>query len=96
VENKVVAVEYLPEFRELEVKFASGARLGCPIDALKMLSWTGTEFIQAPKPTNQQLSNVRVWASGYAIDFPEIEQNFDVDELIALLPINRQLLDSSH
>jgi hypothetical protein len=68
------------------VKFVSGARLCCPIDALKMLKWTGSKFVQAPRPTDAQLTNVRVWAGGYAIDFPDIEQNFDLDELMALLP----------
>mgnify|MGYP001797387750 FL=1 len=93
MENKIVAVEYLPALRELEVKFSSGARLGCPIDALNMLKWTGSEFSQVPQPTDQQLSNVRIWAGGYAIDFPDIEQNYDVDELLALLPINYQLAE---
>lgn len=88
--NKIIAVRYLPETREVEMKFASGARLGCPVDALEMLNWTGSEFVPAPRPTDEQLSNVRVWAGGYAIDFPDIEQNFDLDELTALLPIDRQ------
>ena len=90
MENKIVEVRYLPESRELEVKFSSGARLGCPVDALKMLNWTGLEFVQAPRPTDSQLSNVRIWAGGYAVDFPEIGQNFDIDELMALLPVSHQ------
>lgn len=95
MENKIVDVQYLPESRELEVKFSSGARLGCPVDALKMLTWTGSEFVQAPPPADSQLSNVRIWAGGYAVDFPDIGQNFDVDELIALLPVNRQLMEAA-
>ena len=90
MENKIIAVRYIPKARELEVKFSSGARLGCPVDALKMLKWTGTEFVQAPRPTDAQLANVRIWAGGYAVDFPDIEQNFDIDELLSLLPIQRQ------
>ncbi|MBE9076179.1 hypothetical protein IQ241_02525 [Romeria aff. gracilis LEGE 07310] len=72
------------------MKFASGARLGCPVDALEMLNWTGSEFVQAPRPTDEQLANVRVWAGGHAVDFPDIEQNFDLDELMALLPIDHR------
>ena len=90
MENKITAVRYIPESRELEVRFSSGARLGCPVDALEMLTWTGSEFVQAPRPTDDQLANVRVWAGGYAVDFPDIEQNFDIDELMALLPSDRQ------
>ncbi|MEL6777709.1 MAG: DUF2442 domain-containing protein [Cyanobacteria bacterium J06597_16] len=86
MENKIIAVRYISESRELELKFSSGARLGCPVDALEMVNWTGSEFVQAPRPSNEQLANVRVWAGGYAVDFPDIEQNFDLDELMALLP----------
>ncbi len=89
MENKIVAVRYLAENREVELKFLNGARLSCPVDTLEILSWTGSEFVKAPCPTDEQLANVRVWAGGYAIDFPEIEQNFDIDELTAMLPIGR-------
>ena len=90
MENKIIAVCYIPKDRELEVKFSNGTRLGCPVDALEMLKWTGSEFVQAPRPTDDQLANVRVWAGGYAVDFPDIAQNFDIDELLALLPVQRQ------
>ena len=90
MENKITAVRYIADARELEATFSSGARLGCPVDSLKMLNWTGSEFVQAPRPTDEQLSNVRIWSGGYAVDFPDIEQNFDVDELIAFLPVARQ------
>ena len=90
MENKITAVRYISESRELEVTFSSGARLGCPVDALKMVNWTGSKFVEAPQPTDEQLSNVRVWAGGYAVDFPEIQQNFDVDELLAFLPVDWQ------
>jgi len=86
MENKITAVRYIPETRELELEFSSGARLGCPVDALEMVNWTGSEFVQAPRPSDEQLANVRVWAGGYAVDFPDIEQNFDLDELMTLLP----------
>lgn len=91
MENKIVAVRYLSKTREIELRFSSGARLLCPVDKLEMLNWTGSEFIQAPRPTDEQLTNVQIWAGGYAIDFPEIEQNFDVDELLAFLPVGRPL-----
>lgn len=95
MENKIVAVRYVPSSREVELTFTSGARLSCPVDALKMLNWTGSEFVPAPRPTDQQLASVRIWAGGYAIDFPDINQNFDVDELVNLLPIDRQLTDAA-
>ena len=90
MENKIVAVQYIAEYREIEVKFSSGARLGCPIDSLQMLNWTGSEFVEASRPTDEQLADVRIWAGGYAVDFPDIKQNFDVNELMALLPIDQQ------
>ncbi|MGB7412567.1 MAG: DUF2442 domain-containing protein [Thermosynechococcaceae cyanobacterium] len=89
MESKIISVRYLRESREVEVQFSSGARLGCPVDALEMLKWTGSEFVPALRPTDDQLANVRVWAGGYAIDFPDIEQNFDIDELMAFLPTER-------
>ena len=88
--NKITAVRYISESRELEVTFSSGARLGCPVDSLKMLDWTGSKFVPAPRPTDEQLSNVRIWAGGYAVDFPEIRQNFDVGELLAFLPVTTE------
>ncbi|MBE9061501.1 DUF2442 domain-containing protein [cf. Phormidesmis sp. LEGE 11477] len=91
MENKIIDVCYISGSREVEVTFTNGARLACPVDALEMLTWTGSEFVSAPRPTDEQLSSVRVWAGGYAIDFPEINQNFDIDELVALLPIDRKL-----
>lgn len=91
VEIKIVDVRYLVDTAELEVKFSSGARLSIPTNSLKMLTWTGQAFVPAPRPNTEQLSNVRVWAGGYAIDFPEINQNFDIDELLALLPVAGRL-----
>ena len=88
--NKIMAVRYIPDNRELEVSFSSGARLVCPVEALEMMTWTGSAFVPAPRPSDEQLCNVRVWAGGYAIDFPDIQQNFDLDELMAFLPIERQ------
>lgn len=96
MENKITAVRYIPETRELEMSFSSGDRLGCPVDALEMLTGTGSAFVQAPRPSDEQLCNVRVWAGGYAVDFPDIQQNFDLDELMALLPIERQIERSMH
>ncbi|MEL6470605.1 MAG: DUF2442 domain-containing protein [Cyanobacteria bacterium J06623_4] len=93
--NKIVDVRYLPETRELEVKFSNGARLGCPVDALEMLKWTGSEFVQAPRPSDDQLANVRVWAGGYAVDFPDIGQNFDIDELMSLLPTKYPMISAA-
>ncbi|MEL7524101.1 MAG: DUF2442 domain-containing protein, partial [Cyanobacteria bacterium J06553_1] len=92
---KMTAVQYIADTRELELKFSSGARLGCPVDALEMLNWTGSEFVQAPRPSDEQLTNVRVWAGGYAVDFPDIEQNFDLDELMALLPSKTQPVETA-
>ena len=89
MENKIVSAEYLRESREIELRFSNGIRMGFPVDALQMLKWTGVEFVKAPQPTDEQLSQVRIWAGGYAIDFPEIEQNFDIEELTKMLPIGR-------
>ncbi|KPQ31658.1 MAG: hypothetical protein HLUCCA11_23305 [Phormidesmis priestleyi Ana] len=44
MENKITAVRYIPETRELEVSFSSGARLVCPVDALEMLTWTAPMY----------------------------------------------------
>ncbi len=90
MKNKIIDVRYIAESREIEVKFSSGARLGCPVDSLEMLNWTGSKFVPAVRPTDEQLANVRIWAGGYAVDFPDIEQNFDVNELMALLPTEGQ------
>lgn len=90
MDNKITSARYLSGFRELEVTFSSGARLACPVDTLEMLTWTGREFVKAPPPTDEKLANVRVWAGGYAVDFPDIEQNFDIEELMALLPARQQ------
>lgn len=84
---KIIGVRYLADTHEIGVKFSSGARLGVLVDSLEMLTWTGKAFVPAPRPSAEQLANVRVWAGGYAVDFPDINQNFDVNELLAALPM---------
>ena len=92
---KIVGVRYLADTHEIEVRFSSGARLSVLVDSLEMLTWTGKAFVPAPRPSAEQLANARVWAGGYAVDFPDINQNFDVDELMALLPVASSLTDQA-
>jgi len=80
-----VSATYLSSSRELEITFNTGAKYRWPVDALEMLerSEDGQRWAQIPKPTNEQLSNVRIWNNKEILEFTDIEQHFSIPGLMS-------------
>ena len=74
---------YVASSRELELTLDDGSRHLIPVDRLEMVESVEKNFAPIAQPTDEQLSDVKVWGGGSAIYWESIEQVFRVDELIA-------------
>jgi len=81
-ERLAIAVRYLADNRELEITIDDDSRHLIPVDRLEMVHETPTAFASIPRPTDEQLSDVKVWGGGSAIYWESIDQIFRVDELL--------------
>jgi hypothetical protein len=79
---EAVAARYLPESRELEITFNTGAVYRWPVEALQMLERTANGWLDLARPSDEQLSNVRLWPHKEVVEFVSIEQCFEVAALI--------------
>ena len=82
-ERLAVSTRYLASSQELEIALNDGSRHLIPVDKLEMVEETDNAFVPIAKPTDEQLSNVKVWGGGSAIYWESLEQVFRVDELMA-------------
>lgn len=78
-----VSARYIAASRELELTLDDGSRHLIPVDRLEMVESAPDAYISIPKPTDDQLSDVKVWGGGSAVYWELIEQVFRVDELVA-------------
>jgi hypothetical protein len=78
----IEAVSHEAEGRCFEISLDNGARLLVPVDLLKMELWEDGQLKAAPRPTDAQLSTVRVWSGGRSIDINCVKQNFGLDQLL--------------
>ena len=76
------AVQYVVLSRELELTLDDGSRHLIPVDRLEMVESVERNFALIAKPTDEQLSDVKVWGGGSAVYWELIEQVFRVDELM--------------
>jgi len=76
------AVQYVVLSRELELTLDDGSRHLIPVDRLEMVESVEKNFALIAKPTDEQLSDVKVWGGGSAVYWELIEQVFRVDELM--------------
>lgn len=77
----IEAVSYEAEGRRFEISH-NGDRLSVPVDLLKMELWEDGQLKPAPRPTDAQLSTVKVWSGGRSIDIDCIKQNFGLEQLL--------------
>lgn len=82
-ERLAMAARYVVPSRELELTLDDGSRHLIPVDRLEMVESVEKNFAPIARPTDKQLSDVKVWGGGSAIYWESIEQVFRVDELIA-------------
>lgn len=78
----IEAVSYEAEGRCFKVSLDNGSKLLVPVNLLVMELWEDRQLKAAPKPTDAQLSTVRVWSGGRSIDIDCIKQNFGLEQLL--------------
>lgn len=76
------SARYLSLSRELEISLDDGSRHLIPVDRLEMLEETPSAFVPIVPPTEEQLTDVKVWGGGSAIYWEQIGQVFHIDELL--------------
>lgn len=78
----IEAARYEAEERCFEILLDNGAKLLVPVDLLAIELWEDGRLKTAPRPTDAQLSTVRVWSGGRSIDIDCIKQNFGLEQLL--------------
>lgn len=81
----IEAVSYEAKGRCFEISLDNGSRLLVPVDLLVMELWEDGQLKAAPRPTDAQLSTVRVWSGGHSIDIDCIKQNFGLEQLLSAI-----------
>lgn len=79
----IESVSYESEGRCFEISLDNGSRLLVPVDLLVMELWEDGQLKAVPRPTDAQLSTVRVWSGGRSIDIDCIKQNFGLEQLLS-------------
>ena len=82
VEVEPVSAQYLVNSRMLEIKFNTGAVYRWPVDSLEMRTYTSEGWVEVPRPTDEQLVNVEIWPHKEVVEFTDIEQCFEIDQLV--------------
>ena len=77
-----ISARYLAQSRELEITFSMGARYHWPIDSLQMREKTADGWQDIPRPSDEQLANVRLWPHKEVVEFSNIEQCFEIAALM--------------
>lgn len=76
-------VRYLSATREVEIRLEDFSGLLYQVDRLEMLKWTGEALVELQRPSDDDLSDVRVWGGGDSIYWPKLEQVFAIADLKA-------------
>jgi hypothetical protein len=83
---KPIAARYLLEVRSLEIEFENGSSYRYPVDRLDFSRWNGNAYIPLePRPTDADLEAVVLWPNGEIVEFENIDQGFEVAQLISEL-----------
>lgn len=81
---KPVAVRYIASVRSLEIEFENGSSYRYPVDRLSFNRWNGTTYVPLnPRPTDASLKNVVLWPNGEIVEFEDINQGFEVAQLLS-------------
>ncbi len=76
----------MPEVRSLEIEFENGSSYRYPVDQLDFSRWNGNAHVPLePRPTDADLEAVALWPSGEIVEFENIDQGFEVTQLISEL-----------
>ncbi len=83
---KPIAARYVADVRSLELEFENGSSYRYPVDRLTFSRWNGDAYVPLePRPTDADLEAVVLWPNGEIVEFENIEQGFEVTQLISEL-----------
>ena len=80
--TQIESVSYEAEGRCFAIALSNGSALRVPVELLPMELWEEGQLKTAPRPTDAQLSEVRVWSGGRSIDIDCIKQNYGLEQLL--------------
>ena len=81
MQNAAKAVSVQVHNGYLEVLFSTGMRSQWPLSSLQFAKRISGELLNI-QPTEKELAEVEIWPSGEVIEFPEVEQAFQVSALM--------------
>lgn len=81
MQNAVKAISAQVHNGYLEVLFSTGMRSQWPLTSLQFAKRIDGELLNI-QPTKEKLSEVEIWPSGEVIEFPRVEQAFQVSALM--------------
>ena len=90
ITTRIETVSYEAAGRCFAVSLSNGCELRVPVDLLTMEVWEDGQLKTAPRPTNEQLSEVRVWSGGRSIDIDRIKQSFGLEQLLRAMAAERR------
>jgi hypothetical protein len=80
---KATQAMFIAETRQLAIVFNNGAEYRWPVDALEMLVFRDGEWLNLhPRPSDEQLRDVEIWPGGEIVEFSQINQGFEISELV--------------
>lgn len=81
MQNAVKAISAQVCNGHLEVLFSTGMRGQWPLSSLQFAKRINSE-LQNLQPTEEELADVEIWPSGEVVEFPRVEQAFQVSALM--------------
>ena len=81
MQNGVKAISAQIQNGQLEIVFSTGMRSQWPLRSLQFAKRTDGELTDF-YPSDEELAEVEVWPSGEIIEFPKIDQAFQVAALM--------------
>ena len=91
ITTQIESVSYEAESRSFEIALSNGSALRVPVELLPMELWEEGQLKTAPRPTDAQLSEVRVWSGGRSIDIDCIKQNYGLEQLLRAVAAKHQV-----
>jgi hypothetical protein len=81
MQNGVKAISAQVQDGQLEIVFSTGMRSFWPVSSLQFAKRIDGALINL-RPSEEELAEVEVWPSGEIIEFPRLEQAFQVSALM--------------
>lgn len=79
--NTVKAISAQVHNGRLKILFSTGMRSQWPLSSLQFAKRVNGELLNL-QPTEEELAEVEIWPSGEVVEFPRVEQAFQVSALM--------------